>query len=209
MKHIKIAIADDHPLYIDGIKLALDDNPEIIIVGEAFNGKEIIKIVDNKNPDVVLLDIRMPEVDGIESAKIIKERFGQTKIVVLTQYNSKALISHCQKIGVEGYLLKDCGKKELIKAIKTVMNGGVYFNIRNGQANGILLNNYSNLKAVVSKRELEVLKLLANDFCCDEIALKLGVCITSIKTYRNRLKNKAGTNTLTGLIGWAHQNEII
>ena len=123
---INIAIADDHQLMIDGIKTALEDSPEIKIVGEANNGLEIIEIVKTRKPDLVLLDIRMPELDGIDAAKILKKQFSKLKIIILSQYGERGFIRRCQKIGVDGYLIKGCSSKELISTIKNIL-----FNLQN------------------------------------------------------------------------------
>ncbi len=205
---IKIAIADDHPLMIDGIKTALSDTPEIEIIGEASNGLEIIEVVKTKKPDLVLLDIRMPELDSIDAAKILKKQYEELKIIMLTQYGDRRFIKHCQEIGVDGYLLKDCGKQELEKAIKIVYNGGLYFIIGNN------LNDYFNTgindpKSLITPRELEVLELFSKDFTSEQAAEKLGIKTSSIKTFRQRLLSKTSTLTLSGLISWAYQNNIL
>lgn len=205
---INIAIADDHPLMIDGIKTALSDTPEIEIVGEASNGLEIIEVVKATKPDLVLLDINMPELDGIDAAKILKKQFKELKIIMLTQFGEKGFIKHCQKIGVEGYLLKGCGKDELEKAINRVFMGGVYFNVDNNR------NEYPNIdctdsKPLLSCREQEVLRLFSNDYNIRQVAKKLEISITTVKTYKQRLKNKTGSKTLSGMMKWAYQNDII
>ncbi len=208
-KVIRIAIADDHQLMIDGIKTALADNPEIIIVGEAKNGLEIIEISKTNKPDIIILDISMPELDGLDAAKIIKEKFNHIKIIILTQFSEKRFMRYFQKIGVEGYLLKECEKIELIEMIKSVYNGGLHYKICSEQNYNNHLVNCPNSTPTISNRELEVLNLLARDQTCNDISIKLGVCVTSIKTYRQRLKDKSGSNTLTGLVSWAYQNDLI
>lgn len=205
---IKIAIADDHPFMIDGIKTVLADSPEIQIVGEANNGLEIIEIVKTKKPDLVLLDIRMPELDGIEAAKILKRRIGDIKIIIMTQFDERSLIRRCQKIGVEGYLLKDCGKSELIEAIHKVNKGGLHFSINKSNAT-LQTTRIKSKDTILSSREIEVLLLMANDKNCNEIARELGLNESTIRTYRQRLLKKSGTNTYSGLISWAYNQKLI
>jgi len=209
MEPIRLIIADDHQLMIDGIKTALSDCSEVKIIGEASNGNEVIEIVKTNKPDVILLDIRMPKMDGIEAAKILKKQFRDVKIIILSQYGEKGFIRRCQQIGVEGYLLKDCGKGELIKTINHVYNGGVFFNISNTDTDNEYASTFRNLDSLVSNRELETLKLLVKDFTVDQIAVELDIEVSTIKTYKQRLKQKSGTNTLSGLISWAYQNRII
>lgn len=207
---INIAIADDHQIVIDGIKTIMSDSPEIKIVGEAYNGLEIIEIVKTKKPDLVLLDIRMPELDGLEAAKILKKQFKDIKIIILTQFDQKSFIRYCQKIGVEGYLLKDCGKTELIKAIKKVYNGGLLFSVNNvGTSKATQATQIKSKDITLSSRELEVLLLMANDTSCSEIADELGIKKSTLGSFRQRLLNKSGTNTTTGLINWAHKQNLI
>ncbi len=153
---INIAISDDQQLMIDGIKTALADSPEIKIVGEAYNGLEIIEIVKNAKPDLILLDIKMPELDGLEAAKILKKQFENIKIIILTQFDERSFIRCCQKIGVEGYLLKDCGKIELLKAINKVYNGGILFSVNNiGTCKATQTTNIKSKDNTFSSRALE------------------------------------------------------
>lgn len=207
---IKIAIADDHPLYIDGIKTALLNNPEIELIGEAKNGLEIIEIVKANKPDLVLLDIRMPELDGIDAAKILKRQFKDIKIIILTQFGDRGFIGRCQKIGVEGYLLKDCGKSELLKAINKVYNGGILFSINNASTGKMPQTiKVKSKDKILSSRELEVLLLMANDKNSVEIARELSLNESTVRTYKRRLLSKSGTNTTTGLINWASKQKLI
>lgn len=206
---IKIIIADDHPLMIDGIKNALIDCSEIKIIGEAKNGLEAIELVKSKKPDLALLDIRMPELDGLDAAKILKEQFSQLKIIILSQYGERGFIRRCQKIGIDGYLIKGCGSKELISTIKNIHNGGYYFNVPDTSRDEFYpaYSKASELK--ITLKELDFLKLLAKDYSTDQIAEALKIEQSTIKTYKKRLKQKSGTDTLTGLVSWALRNKII
>ena len=206
---IKIIIADDHPLMIDGIKNALTDCNEIKIIGEAKNGLEAIELVKTKKPDLALLDIRMPELDGLDAAKILKKQFSKLKIIILSQYGERGFIRRCHKIGIDGYLIKGCRPKELINTIKNIHNGGYYFNVPDTSINEFYPANIKASELKISLRELEILELLSKDFNPDKIAEKLGIGKSSIKTYINRLKQKSGTQTTSGLISWAYKNEII
>jgi len=206
---IKIIIADDHPIMIDGIKNSLTDSTEIKIIGEAKNGLEAIELVKTKKPDLAILDIRMPELDGIDAAKILKEKSSNLKIIILSQYGERGFIRRCQKVGIDGYLIKGCSSKELISTIKNIYNGGYYFNVPDTTIDEFYPANRKTSELKISSRELEILELLAKDFKPDKIAEKLGVGKSSIKTYINRLRQKSGTQTLSGLISWAFKNKII
>ena len=206
---IKIIIADDHPLMIDGIKNALTDCNEIEIIGEAKNGLEAIELVKTKKPDLALLDIRMPELDGIDAAKILKKQFSKLKIIILSQYGERGFIRRCQKIGIDGYLIKGCSSKELISTIKNIHNGGYYFNVPDTSIDEYYPANKKATELKISSKELEFLILLAKDYSTDQIAELLKIELSTIKTYKKRLKQKSGTDTLTGLVAWAYQNKII
>lgn len=208
MKQVKIIIADDQPIYIDGIKKILNNVNEISIIGEALNGNQLLNLIKLKKPHLVLLDISMPIMDGLEAARIIKDKHKSIKVIILTIYDYKGFIKRCQAIGVEGYLLKDCGKQELLKAINTVCNGGVYYCVNKSQSNKIPPPPVVNSKKIkLSSREKEVLLLMANDNNCFEIAFELNISESTVRTYKQRLMIKSGTNTLSGLISWAYNHK--
>ena len=202
---INIIIADDHRIFIDGIKTVLANVPDIKITGEALNGKQVLSLLKTKPADVVLLDIRMPVMDGLETAKTIKEKFCDIKTIILSQYNNNGFVKNAIKYGCSGYLLKDCSKHELANAIRTVYNGGIYFNTKNQK------QTESNKFEIVilSPREKEVLKLIIKENSSGAIAKKLKISIHSVKTYRERLKTKAGVNKSEALIYWAMKNNLI
>lgn len=203
---IKLIIADDHPIFIDGLKTILEPAPEICIVGEALNGIQLLKLLKTKKADIVLLDINMPKMDGLEAAQHIKQQHSNVKIIMLTQFGDKGFVKKCVDIGVDGYLLKDSDQKELIEAIKVVYKNGTYFKINTGKQNSKGLEIES---IQLSNREKQVLKLLTEDKRCKEIAKELYLKNTTVRTYRNRLMIKAGVSTIAGLIHWADNNGLI
>jgi len=206
---IKIIITDDHPMMIDGIKTALKDNTTVEIIGKAYNGKDLLALLQIKKPDIILLDISMPEMDGLQVASKIKQSYRDIKIIMLTQYNYRRFIKHCQEIGVEGYILKNFSSSELNKAIITVNSGGLYYNTKppNLLITEHPLQTYGRPK--FSTQELEVLKLLAQDKNYSEISIALKISNSTVKTYVNRLKDKSGTKNTTGMVSWAYQNDIV
>jgi DNA-binding NarL/FixJ family response regulator len=200
---IEIIITDDHPIMIDGIKTALSDEPNIKIIGEALNGKELLKLLEKIKPDIILLDIMMPELDGIEVLKIAKRQFDDIKIIVLSQFGERGLIKKCIELGASGYLLKDCGKHDLVNAIKSVFNGETWFEIHNK----IKIQNTD--KPKFSDREKEVLQLIFMEYDKKEIAKKLNISNSTVNTYHARLLQKAGVQNDIGLYKWAIENKII
>ncbi|MEZ5198672.1 MAG: response regulator transcription factor [Bacteroidales bacterium] len=203
---IKVIIVDDHPLMLDGIRTALSDSSEIKIIGEALNGKDLIKLLDIHIPHIILLDIMMPELDGIDTLKIVKKKFSDVRVIILTQFRERRFIKNCIALGAEGFLIKDCGGPILKEAIITVYKGGTYFNSNTFRRNQL----HEHLKPDnLSKREYEILTLIAGDKQCKEIANILNLSINTVRTYRNRLLNKSGNNTLAGLVQWANDNNLI
>ena len=164
----------------------------------------MLELLKYKKADIILLDINMPEMDGLETAEAIKRRFPKVKVIMLTQYNEKRLVKKCLDLGVESYLLKDCGKPELIKAIRSIASGGIWFQA-NGRKNGYGDYLRNDLPAL-TKNELLVLKMMASEFCNSEIAKEMNISINTVRSYKERLKQKSGSRTSVGLIKWAVEN---
>jgi DNA-binding NarL/FixJ family response regulator len=204
---INIIIADDHPIFIDGLKTVLTDVPDIIITGEAQNGKQVLELVETKPADIILLDINMPKMDGIDTAKAIKNNSSHIKIIMLTQFGEKRFLRKCMEIGVEGYLLKDCGKEELINTIRKVFDGGFQFTSKNSNNSG--LYSFQNSNNHISEKEKQVLKLIAEEKCNPDIAKVMTISVNTVKTYRERLMIKSGTKTTAGLILWAVKHNLL
>ena len=205
---INIIIADDHQIFIDGIKTVLVDEPDINVAGEALNGKQVLNLLKIKPVDVVLLDIEMPEMDGLETAEIIQKQYPDVKTIILTNYNNKGFVNKAKKYGCAGYLLKDCTKDELVKAIRMVYDGGLYYNPKN--SNKTSLSNYSNTNEAfdITEKEKETLILILKEKTNKEIAKKMNISKNTVRTYKERLLNKTGNTTLAGLIKWAHKNDF-
>jgi DNA-binding NarL/FixJ family response regulator len=205
---IKIIIADDHQVYLDGLKVSFDNVPEIDIIGEALNGKEVLYLLEKESADVVLLDIKMPLMDGLETAAAIKNNGYDVKIIMLTQYDERAFIRRCQALGVEGYLLKDSTKQILVHAIRMVYEGGTVYGTKNGKNNGFAVPDLL-LKEEITGNEKRILKLIAEEKSNHEIAELLGISENTIKKQRERLMAKAGVNKTAGLVYWAMKNNLL
>jgi DNA-binding NarL/FixJ family response regulator len=206
-KMINLIITDDHPVFLDGLNTVLSDVPDIKIIGEALNGKQLLEVLETKQPDVVLLDILMPGLDGIETLKTIKKKFPKIKTLMLSQFGEKGMVKKCIENGVDGYLLKDCGKVDLINAIRTVNSGGTYFRINN---NFYDFNNEIPISSPnLSNREMEVLQMICKELTNIEIAQRLKISKLTVNTYRARLMQKAGVRKVIGLYKWALENKLI
>jgi DNA-binding NarL/FixJ family response regulator len=204
---INLIIADDHPIFIDGLKTTLEGVTGITITGEAANGTQVLELLETQAANIVLLDINMPELDGIETAKIIKEKYPHIKVIMLTQYDEKGFINKCKALGVEGYLLKDCDKQILVNAIHLVYKGGTLYGTKNSNNNGFEIPGKNN--QMITEKETQVLKLLAEEYCNADIARELKIEVNTVKTYKERLKQKAGVRTAIGLVKWAIENNLI
>lgn len=182
---IRLAIAEDHQSLIDGIKLLLEYEDDIEIVGTANDGKALLKLVRLKQPNVVITDIRMPKMDGISATKKIKKELPHTKVLGFTMFDQKEAIQHMLDAGASGYLLKNSPLEEVLKAVRSVHNGNTYFdaNIK------IEAENDTNKKAkgILTKRQVEILGLIAQGKTSREIADDLFIGIHTVDTHRKNM----------------------
>ncbi len=210
---IKILVADDHQLLIDGIRSTLDNVDDIRIVAEANNGEQVLDKLKEVDVDVVLLDINMPVMDGLECCKLIKSQFPETKVIALSQYNEKRFIRRMVKNGAKGYVLKDTDREELTEAIKQVCAGGTYFSKKlsfdliANEANK--KDNNTKLFPKLSTREHQVLKLICQEYNTQEIADALFISHYTVEGHRTSLLNKSGAKNIAGLVKWAIENELV
>jgi len=203
---IKIIIADDHALFREGIVSLLRNEKNIVIVKEAKNGHEVLEFVQLNLPDVVLLDIEMPGLDGLQTARKIKKQFPSVKILALTMHNRPFFIKNMLKAGAAGYILKNSGKHELIKAIETVHAGETYF--ADAAKESVLQGFRSNAKndKPLSSREIEIVKLIANQMTSAQIAKKLYLSTMTVETHRKNIYLKLGVRSAAGMVKIAMKN---
>ena len=206
---IQVLITDDHQMFIDGVKLLLKEVEGIECVGHANNGKMLLQMLNNVSVDVVLLDISMPVMNGIETAKRIKEDFPRLKIIMLTMSIQKDVIRELLELEIDGYILKDSGKDQLALAIQTVFKSGVYYSQK---VTSILLgkNNVvsSDHEVVLTDREKDVLKLITAELTTQEIADQLFISQSTVITHRRNLLRKTGARNTAGLVKFALENQL-
>lgn len=200
-----MVIVDDHQLILDGIKALLKEEESVNIVGEASNGKEAIDIIDLLETDVVLLDIDMPVMDGIETSKILHQKYPNLAIIILSMHAEKGLIKNLVEIGVKGYLLKNSSRAEILKALNEVMEGNSYFSpeVTLSLLNKSSENRTRQSEIILTDREEEVLRLIASGFTNKEIAEKLFISHRTVDTHRTNLMKKLDVNNLAGLVSYA------
>lgn len=197
MHKIKVMLADDHALIREGFRSLLGKNELFEIVGEAENGRELIEKIANTNPDVVLTDISMPQMTGLEVMERIKKTRPEIKFIILTMHEEREYVMRALTAGAEGYLFKNVEKAELERAIKTVYDGEKYFSA----AITTILAEYvakpaPTQVAEITPREKEVLELVAEGYSTKQIADKLGISIRTVESHRiNMLKKLEVSNT--------------
>ena len=197
----RIIIADDHNLFVNGLQLLLKDEPWIEITDIANDGKELLGILSTTQPDIVLLDINMPRLSGLDAAVHIKRTFPQIKLIILSTYNEDHLIEKAKKIGVNGYLLKNCNKDELLETIRLVMNNHTSFPYREPTATTIFDKEDAFLKQFnLTRREIEIIQLLKNNLTNQQIADRLYLSVYTVETHRKNIMHKLQLNNPASLM---------
>ena len=209
---IRMVIADDHQIVIDGLKALLATEKTIEIVGESNNGADLIQYGLQTSPDLILMDIAMPVMDGIEAARILKKEYPAIKILVLTMYAEQKHIKDMLKIGVDGYILKDSGKEEFLNAIHALMEGETYFDKR---VSPVIMNSFQpqkkpqNTYTPLTDREKEIVKLVAEGKSTAEIASLIHLSSLTVETHRKNIYTKLGMNKIAGLVKYAIEEGLI
>ena len=214
---IKIAIADDHKIFRDGIKMALSNKENLKILWEAEDGRDMMHKIAIKMPDVLLMDIRMPEIDGINAIQILRKEYNTVKIIVLTMYDDHQMISKMMEMGANAYLTKTTDPEEIYEAILTCMNEDFYFNdLVNAAVMGKLMQKKSvrqiygdSLPITFSEKEIKILQLLSEDKTTEEISKQIFLSPRTIETIRQNMKSKVNAKTIGGLIMYAMRNKLI
>ena len=209
MSFLKIYIVDDHQMLIDGLKALLSDEKHISLVGESTSAKTALKEVGEYRPDIVLSDINMPEMDGIELTREIKKRQPEVKVIALSMYGERETISDMLKAGVSAYILKNTGKQELLKAIEKVASGGTFFS---DEVSAEMMRTYPEQAAreiSLSQREIEVIELIAKEYTNAMIAEALFISERTVETHRKNIFRKTDTKSVIGLLKYCVDKRII
>jgi len=208
---IKLVIADDHPIVIDGIETILEGNNEIEIVGTVSNGTELIAFLDKNPVDVILLDINMPKLNGIESTKKISIKFPDVNILGFSQYDERRFVKRMLRYGAKGYVLKNSSVKVIIEGIKAVARGERYLSeeLEKSLNVGRPKNGTSDLFPTLTPREIEIVGLISDGFYTNSIAEKLQLSQNTIETHRSNILRKTGAKNSFELIKWAVENDIV
>ena len=199
--HIKLLIADDHNLFIEGLQLILADQPNIEITDIAGDGKELMEIVRKRKPDVILLDINMPEINGIDALKFLKREFCDIKVIMLSTYNEDHLVEKAKTLGANGYLLKNVIKADLVQTINLVYQGNSCFPYRPpfNRSTTDSVDNFL-LQFNITKRENEILQLIKDGLTNQQISQMLHLSIYTVETHRKNIMQKLKLKTPAELV---------
>jgi DNA-binding NarL/FixJ family response regulator len=211
---IKVIIVDDHQMFIDGVKSILKNEKNIKIAGEALNGHQLFELFKTELPDIVLMDINMPGMDGIEATKIISAKYSKVKVIVLTMHSSKEFVAGLIEAGAMGYILKNTGRKELVEAIQAVAEGKSFYS---NSVTDVIMESFKNPArqitnpelAQLTDREKEVLKLIAKEYSTKQIAEELFISSNTVETHRKNIMSKINAKNMAGLVKYALQIGLI
>jgi len=213
---IKVLIVDDHQLMIEGLKVLLEDELGIKVVSGAASMGEAIKILEEQQVDIILMDINMPEISGIDMTKKIRELYPAVKVIALTMHEDISVISKMIKAGASGYILKRTNMQEVVDAIRAVHQNGRYLSasvqhviMDNLMSPEELLDTAEEDKPVLSSRELEVLQLIAKEFSNEQIGEALYISERTVEAHRRNIFIKTKTKSIVGLIKYALNEGLV
>jgi len=217
MKTTKILIVDDHEVVRDGLRNILTSLDSIAIAGEAGDGEEAVKMYASLKPDLVIMDISMPGMNGIEATRVIKEKDPDARILILTMHDNQEYLNQIIRSGAKGFILKNTDKEELLEAVRTVASGDNFFS---KDISKLIIDNYirtaketeknDGYKEVpLTKREIEILKLIASGYSNQEIANILYISYNTVDTHRKNIMHKLSIKNTAGLVRYAIEKGLI
>ncbi len=211
---INILLADDHQLILDGITNLLQDEPDIQVVASCNNGVEVLSLLPDLTVDLLILDLDMPQMNGLQCAEEVQKKFPKVNIAILTMHEEKALIQKFIEFGVKGYFLKTIPKEELIHAIKTIANGGDYFPSDVTKAllqKSIIVPDVlqSPLLAELTEREIEIIRLVSQGLSTKEIGDQLFISPRTADTHRTNIMRKLDLHNVAEIVRFAFQNKLV
>jgi len=198
---IKVMLVDDHPLFREGVIARLSMSDEISVVAEAENGRQAIAQIDTFHPDVILMDINMPEMNGMEALEVIAEKYESINILMLSMHDDKEYVLNVIRAGASGYILKDISGDEMIRAIKSVFKGDKYFSQE--VATILAQQDSDNTQNVLTMREQLVLRLISHGLNNKKIAQELDISVRTVETHKRNITKKLDINTTSGLVRYA------
>lgn len=206
--NIKILLAEDHQITRQGLRSLIEKQSDMEVVAEAENGRQAVSLARELMPDVIIMDVTMPELNGMEATRQIKTENQRSKIIALSMHSDSLFVTEMLKNGASGYLLKDCAFEDLIRAIRVVIEGQIYLS---PAISGIVVDAYLNRSPqadvasseILSDREREVLQLMAEGITTKQIALKLHISVKTVETHRRQIMQKLNLHTIAELTKYA------
>lgn len=203
---IRVLLADDHPMVVDGIRSCLEVYDHIDVIGTAENGRQAFEKSRADAPDIVLMDINMPEMNGLDTADLFRDQLPDVKLLFLSMHDSHEYISRAVQCGARGYVLKDVPTVEIVTAIEAVNNGGTYFS---SGVSEILLSDGGAADSPLTDREQAILRLVAEGMSNKLIARHLDISLRTVETHRRNIKRKLDVDSTAGLTRYAIEQGII
>lgn len=208
---LRIVLVDDHQMFIDGIKTIISKTANFEIIGEFTSGLEAFDFLSKNEADILVTDINMPDMSGTELTRQVKQIMPEMKILVLSMYDDREIIHDIVLAEAEGYILKNAGKQELLKALEKISNSGTYYS---NEVMKIITENYVTKHRIIEKtkelttRELEILRLVCQEYSTPEIAIMLNISPLTVETHRKNILKKTKNRTIVGLIRFAIENGL-
>ncbi len=206
-KKYKVIIADDHTLFRQGLRLILEDIDGLEVVADVANGQELIDITDQFLPDLVIMDINMPIVNGIEASRVLLQKYPDLKILVISMYSDEQYYNSVIENGVKGFILKDAENTELRAAVNTILNGKTYFSQE--LLIKLIRSKQHPVNVAISPREQEVLELICQGLSTQEIATRLFLSDRTVENHRASLLDKTGCRNSLSLVLYAIRNKLV
>ncbi len=214
MKRVRVLLADDHRIVRDGLRALLALESDVVVVGEAGDGEEALRAIPKTHPQVVVMDIGMPKLNGIEATRRITEDYPEIRVIGLSIHSDRPFVKGMLTAGAKGYLLKNCASDELVQAIREVMAGRIHVS---PQASGVVVEDYVRQVQgepvcsllLLSEREIEVLRLLSLGRQNKQVAASLGISPKTVETHRRHITEKLGMNSIADLTRFALREGLI
>jgi DNA-binding NarL/FixJ family response regulator len=207
----RLFIVDDHQMFIDGLKALLRNSKDFEVVGDALEGQTAFNFINCNRVDIVITDVSMPGMSGIELTQLLKEKCPDVKVLIISMYSDRSIIEEVLLAGADGFILKNTGKKEFIDALTCIANHGSYYSsevIARHVANVVVQRKSEIETRNLSERELEVLKLIVLELSSESIADKLFISKRTVDSHRKNIMEKTGSKSLVGLIKFAIRNNL-
>lgn len=213
---IHIMIADDHTMFVDGIDSILNKEADMQVLCKCYTGPEVLESLKTTKPDIILLDINLPGLTGLEVSKKVLTDYPEVKILAISMFNEESFVTEILNNGAQGYILKNTGIEELLTAIRTIHSGKTYFSkdVTNTIMKSLMkkrMESKGSTKLIpkISRREKEVLKLIMEEFTTQEIANELFISLKTVESHRSSLLNKLNARNTAGLVRITMENKLL